>query len=256
MSRHELLTLARLEGKPEIFYSFQGEGRNQGRPSVFVRLANCNLHCIWCDTDYTWNWKGTRFVHKRDEEPGYRKYDRSQWTIDLPVDEVAVALEAFTCKNMVITGGEPLLQDEACVHLMSRLRRRDAGYHFELETNGTLRPSAIFDELIDQYNVSPKLANSNNPASLREKPAVLRFFASHPKAWFKFVVEAANDLEEVRAMVDRYNILPSRVYLMPEGIRPEELSGRQGWLIEQCKKYGFAFSDRLHVRIYGDRRGI
>ena len=251
-----MLSLARLDGKPEIFYSFQGEGRNMGLPSVFVRLSQCNLHCIWCDTDYTWNWAGTRFRHVLDGQPGYAKYDRATWIEEMEVAEVAARVRSFSCRHVILTGGEPLLQDGELSELMVRLREADGAYTFAVETNGTLIPGPRFQQAIDQYNVSPKLENSNNARKLREKPDAYRFFAENPKAWFKFVVERPQDLTEVLQLVNRYGIPSSRVYLMPEGTRPETLQKRQLWLAEVCKEHGFSLSDRLHVRLYGSKRGV
>ncbi len=251
-----MLKLARLDGKPEIFYSFQGEGRHMGAPRVFVRVSQCNLHCIWCDTDYTWNWKGTRFRHQFDVQPGYQKYDRAEWIVSMPAEEVAREVMKYPCRDVVLTGGEPLLQESQLVRLMACLRKEDPAFTFSVETNGTLIPSPAFQQGIGQYNVSPKLANSNNPRRLREKPDAYRFFADNEKAWFKFVIEDPEDLEEVLGLVDRYEIAPSRVYLMPEGIRPETLQQRQLWLAEICKEFGFSLTDRLHVRLYGSKRGV
>lgn len=250
------LTLARLNGQPEVFFTIQGEGKNMGLPSVFVRTSLCNLHCIWCDTDYTWNWSGTRFEHHNDARPGYRKFDKKEWTVSLPVEEVATLVAAFPCKHLVLTGGEPLLQQEALGRLMQLLRDRDPDYTFEVETNGTLVPEGAFEQLVGQYNVSPKLANSNNSRSLREKPAAYYFFAQSPKSNFKFVISEKEDLTETLDLIDRYRIPATKVWLMPEGASRTALTRRRKWLAEVCKSFGFRYTDRLHVQIWGGKKGV
>lgn len=250
------LKLARLQGKPEIFHSIQGEGKNTGVPSVFVRTSLCNLHCIWCDTDYTWNWVGTRFAHAHDAKPGYQKFVKKDWIVECAVTEVAETVAAFGCKNVVLTGGEPMLQQPALVDLVSVLRTKSSDYRFEVETNGTLSPTPAFDTIIDQYNVSPKLENSANPRRLREKPATLRFFSSSPKASFKFVVTEKNGLDEILWLQKTYAIAPEKIWLMPEGTSAKTLAKRRPWLVEICKQHGFRYSDRLHVQIWGDKKGV
>ncbi len=251
-----MLRLARLNGQPEIFHSIQGEGKSIGVPSVFVRTSLCNLHCIWCDTDYTWNWVGTRFPHQHDALPGYRKFDKKDWITDCAVDVVAEAVAAFPCHNIILTGGEPMLQQPGLTQLMHTLRQHSPGYRFETETNGTLVPTAEFDAAIDQYNVSPKLDNSNNPRRLREKPKAYRFFATSPKANFKFVLATENDLTEVLELIENYAISPSKVWLMPEATSREVLAEKRPWLVEICKMHGFRYSDRLHVQIWGSKKGV
>jgi 7-carboxy-7-deazaguanine synthase len=250
------LQMARLNGEPEIFYSIQGEGRSIGVPSVFVRTSLCNLHCIWCDTDYTWNWVGTRFPHVNDALPGYRKFEKKAWIAVCPVEEVAGRVRQFAGRNVVLTGGEPMLQSEALLALIRELRRSDPSYRFEIETNGTLIPPSEFDAALDQYNVSPKLENSGNVRRLREKPAALRFFSANPKATFKFVVAAPADLDEILDLAGRYQLHPERIWLMPEASSPEILNQRRLWLVEVCKQYNFRFSDRLHVQIWGSKKGV
>ena len=83
--------------RPEIFHSIQGEGRSAGRPSIFLRCSLCNLHCIWCDTDYTWNWIGTEFRHVRDNQPGYSKFRKQDQIVDLSADEVVARVAQFPC---------------------------------------------------------------------------------------------------------------------------------------------------------------
>jgi len=251
-----MLRLARLNGQPEIFYSIQGEGKSIGQPSVFVRTSLCNLHCIWCDTDYTWNWIGTRFPHQHDALPGYQKFDKTTWIADCAVAEVADAVAQFPCRNIILTGGEPMLQQPGLVELMHTLRQLSPEYRFEAETNGTLVPTAKLDAAIDQYNVSPKLENSNNPRKLRERPKVYHFFAASPKANFKFVLTGADDLIEILELLEKYAISPSKVWLMPEATTRELLAEKRPWLVEICKTYGFRYSDRLHVQIWGSKKGV
>jgi organic radical activating enzyme len=251
-----VLKLARLHGRPEIFFSIQGEGKSIGTPSVFIRTSLCNLHCFWCDTDYTWNWAGTRFAHRNDTKPGYQKFEKKKWIAECEVAEVAAQVAVFDCKNIILTGGEPMLQQPALTVLMAALRSRSADYRFEVETNGTLVPSAEFDAAIDQYNVSPKLENSGNSRRLREKPAAYRFFAQSPKANFKFVIAEKTDLDEVLGLLKTYAIPAEKVWLMPEGTSSKLLSKRRKWLVEVCKEHGFRYSDRLHVHIWGAKKGV
>ncbi|MBL3655213.1 7-carboxy-7-deazaguanine synthase QueE [Fulvivirga sediminis] len=250
------MKLAKLNGKAEIFYSIQGEGKNIGKPSIFVRTSLCNLHCRWCDTDYTWNWEGTPFSHDYDSLPGYKKYSKSEYIEELNISEITSILKEIPCKNLVLTGGEPLLQQTELSELMAALRKVDSGYWFETETNGTITPHEEFDRLINQYNVSPKLANSNNPQKIREKEDVYRFFSSNEKAVFKFVIATSKDLEEVKRLISDHNIDTQKVYLMPEGTTQEKLNAKQQWLIEECKALGTNYTDRLHIHIYGNKRGV
>ena len=146
-----------------------------------------------------------------------------------------------------------MMQKEGLLALMEELGER---YWFEIETNGTLIPEPVFDARINQYNVSPKLANSNNPQKLREKPGAYRFFAQSSKSVFKFVIAEREDMEEVMSLIGRYAIPAEKVYLMPEGTSEAGLAEKQQWLVEVCKQHGFNFTSRLHILIYGNKRGV
>lgn len=222
----------------EIFYSIQGEGKNVGTPSVFVRLALCNLRCVWCDTEYTWNWK---------------KFDPQREIVEMSVEEVVREIQKHPCKNIVLTGGEPLLQQEELVSLMQRLRRDS--YWFEVETNGTVFPKPAFDNLVDQYNCSPKLKSSANSLKERECRKTLLFFSKSQKATFKFVIKNQKDFSEAVRLIEKYKIHREKVYLMPEGKTVESLEVKRPWLIHFCKEQRFHFTDRLHIHLFGDRRG-
>lgn len=233
------------EGGPEIFASVQGEGPSMGMPVAFMRLSRCNLACVWCDTAYTWHFQGDERPHRDGVE-----YDRKANQLSLPEDEVAARITALGQSRLVITGGEPLLQAPALARLLELL----PDVSVEIETNGTTRAPAPLDIRIDQFNVSPKLAHSGNPAELALLPERLDAYATDPRAWFKFVIAKPADVEEVLALRDRYRFRPGHVFLMAEGTDSETLREREKWLAPLCVRHGFRLSDRLHIHLFGDTR--
>jgi 7-carboxy-7-deazaguanine synthase len=241
------LTLATIApGEPEIFAALQGEGTSAGKPCVFIRLSRCNLACVWCDTAYTWKFTGDNRPH-RDAQT----FERAANQMVLDEDDAAARIAAFARNRLVITGGEPLLQGAALARMLADL----PDLTVEIETNGTVAPHAALDPLVDQYNVSPKLAHSGNPAALALIPERLAGFAADPRAMFKFVVAEPVDIEEVVGLQRRYSIPPSRVFLMAEGRDSQTLRARAGWITELCGLHEFNFSDRLHIHLHGDTRG-
>ena len=233
------------EGGPEIFASVQGEGPSMGMPVAFMRLSRCNLACVWCDTACTWHFQGDERPHR-----GGVEYDRKANQLSLPEDEVAARIMALGQSRLVITGGEPLLQAPALVRLLELL----PDVSVEIETNGTTRAPAPLDIRIDQFNVSPKLAHSGNPAELALLPERLDAYATDPRAWFKFVIAEPADVDEVLALRDRYRFRPGHVFLMAEGTDSETLREREKWLAPLCVRHGFRLSDRLHIHLFGDTR--
>jgi 7-carboxy-7-deazaguanine synthase len=245
------MKLARMADGPEIFLSLQGEGKNQGAPSVFVRTSRCNLYCAWCDTPYTWNWRGSEFAHAE-----VRQYDRERETVELDVLDVLEHVRRWACWRVVLTGGEPLLQAADCAALARALRALDSRYQIEIETNGTIAPSAELDAAVQQYTVSPKLDHSRVERSLRLRPAVLAAFAENPRSVFKFVLENAADVAAVQELVQEHGIDADRVYLMPLGTSAEDLGLRRPPIARACLENGYRFSDRLHIHLYGNLRGV
>jgi organic radical activating enzyme len=226
-------------GGPEIFASVQGEGPSAGEPCAFVRLSRCNLACTWCDTAYTWRFSGPD------------AYDRKAEQVTLSEPEVADRIRALGRERLVITGGEPLLQGAALARMVARL----PGMHVEVETNGTVAPHPALDRLVHQYNVSPKLAHSGNPAARALIPERLAAFAADPRAFFKFVVASPGDLAEVLALAERFGIPGERLFVMPEGTDSATLRERTAWLADWAATHGVWVSDRLHIHLYGDTRG-
>ena len=233
-------------GKPEIFASLQGEGPSAGMPVAFIRLSRCNLACTWCDTAYTWRFEGDNRPHRDGVA-----FDRKANQVEVSPEKAAAKIAALGQKRLIITGGEPLMQCGPLADMLAIL----PDIEVEIETNGTTRASAHVDIRVDQYNVSPKLSHSGNDAALALLPERLDFYASDPRAYFKFVIAEAGDVDEVLALQREHRIRSDKVFLMPEGTTSEALRERQVWLSELCLKHGFRMSDRLHIHLYGDERG-
>lgn len=245
------MKLARLGEGPEIFFSLQGEGKNLGAPSVFVRTSRCNLYCSWCDTPYTWNWAGTSFEHDAGT-----KYDPREHTIELDVPSVVAWVRRWPCRRLVLTGGEPLLQAHECAALVRALREIEPGYAVEIETNGTLAAPPELDAVVDQYTVSPKLDNSGVERTLRLRHDALAFFAASAKSVFKFVVAGGDDVAQVNELARRHSVDPDRVYLMPRASSAAALLELSPAVAEACMAHGYRFSDRLHIHLFGNRPGV
>ncbi|MEV4091089.1 7-carboxy-7-deazaguanine synthase QueE [Streptosporangium saharense] len=216
--------------------TLQGEGPSSGVPAIFVRLSRCNLSCGFCDTPFTWD--STRF-DLRDE------------STRMTVAEVAAWVLADDTRLVVITGGEPLLQQQALVPLTDALVQ--AGRRVEIETNGTVLPHPRL--LVDgvRFNVSPKLANACLPSDRRIVPEALAALASSGRAVFKFVAEKTADLEEIDRLQRRFAL--GEVWVMPEGTTSEQVVDRARHLVDAVIARGWSLSLRTHVLLWGDERG-
>ncbi|HWR69775.1 MAG TPA: 7-carboxy-7-deazaguanine synthase QueE [Dehalococcoidia bacterium] len=227
------------DGRPEVFHSIQGEGLHAGRPAVFLRLALCNLACVWCDTRYTWDWE---------------HFDQGREVTTVSVDEAEREIRRYHCHSLVVTGGEPLVQQKPLTPLLECLKGR--GFWIEIETNGTIVPGRRLLDIVDHWSVSPKLENSGNPRPSRENPDAYRLFRDLTSAHFKYVLEKADDLSELRALMHRYEIPSGRIILMPQAQDRDTLLDRSRWLVDLCKSEGYLFSTRLQILLWGNRRGV
>ena len=216
----------------------QGEGPSLGRRAAFIRLMNCNLTCKDCDTPYTWD--RTRFDLSA-ETTAASVTDLLAWTTAQPVGLV------------VITGGEPLIQQRRLIPLVRGIA--EAGRLVEIETNGTIEPVPDLLRWVTRFNVSPKLSSfgAGMPMSKRIKAGVLHNFAVSGRAVFKFVVSSSADLVEIAQLVTDHQLDP--VYVMPEGRTAEEVTRRLAQIADEAIALGFHLTTRLHVLIWGDQRG-
>lgn len=221
----------------EVFASLQGEGPSLGAPALFVRLALCNLRCSWCDTRYTWDFERYSFEHE---------------VRDVRVSEIAQRIRGASERRVVITGGEPLLQQRALVTLVADL---PADIQIEVETNGTLVPAPELIARVNQWNVSPKLAHAGDPEGRRIREDALRALRDSGRAYLKFVVREAEDLREIEALVSRLSWPADRVFLMPEAATPKDHEARAPEVAALSERRGYAFSPRLHVVLWGGERG-
>ncbi len=223
----------------EIFFSIQGEGMLVGVPSVFVRTSGCNLRCTWCDTPYTsWQAEGE----------------------NQSIEAIIEAVTAYGAHHVVVTGGEPMIAPEI-VELTKRLRR--AGLHITIETAGTVYGAVDCDLM----SISPKLSNSTPSERedgrwaaqhdrIRYQPDTLRRLMADYPYQLKFVVFRPEDMAEIETIRNELSAPASTVILMPEGTRPDVIRERGLWLAEICKSTGYRYSPRLHIDLWGDKRGV
>ena len=223
----------------EVFYSVQGEGGLVGVPSVFVRTSGCNLRCTWCDTPYTsWQPEG----------------------VERSLESIRDEVRGFGATHVVVTGGEPMIAPEV-VRLTDLLHQ--ARFHITIETAGTV----YVPVKCDLMSISPKLANSTplerdggrwaaQHERLRYQPEVLRRLIEAYPYQLKFVVADPADVSEIKRIAADLRANRPDVILMPEGIDPATLRERGSWLVEICKQEGWRYSPRLHVDLWGNRRGV
>lgn len=220
-------------------------------PCHFLRMSGCNLSCSWCDTPYTWNWTGTRFSHpdKYDKKTEVHKVKSE----DL-LSEILRFGEHFKIKMLVVTGGEPLLQQTRLTPVLVALRA--AGWRIECETNGTIHPTSAFATCIDQFNVSPKLSNGGDRLDRRIKPDVLKALATSDKCFFKFVITSYSDADEIEALVREYGMKPEQVWIMPEARTKEEHAEKEPMAALIARKNGWNYSPRSHILMHGNKRKV
>jgi organic radical activating enzyme len=211
----------------ERFESFQGEGPWTGQRCVFVRFSRCNLKCSFCDTPESWDWS---------------RYNPSEVSEKVPVAELVSWVRERAVDMMVLTGGEPMLQQSA----MAALARGLGGVRVQVETNGTMAPTPELASVIDLWVVSPKLANSGMTYSVRIRPKALAALAETGRAAFKFVVtDPDRDLDEIAQLVDEYRLDP--VWVMPEGTTREKVLAGMDALYDPATERGWNVSTRLHI---------
>lgn len=213
----------------ELFHSLQGEGPSTGTPAHFLRLQGCDVGCRWCDTKYTWSPDGGAAGTYEDAR------------------EKLLALGAAPL--IVITGGEPLSHPG----IATLLERALADWErVEIETSGIAPPPVRHERL--HYNHSPKLPSVTERSADTWRHAAA--FAADPNTTFKIVVGDDPDTDDMLRLARTHDLPRNRIMLMPEGLTDAALHDRAVALAELCKREGLRLSPRLHVWLWGARRGV
>lgn len=218
----------------EVFSSIQGEGPQMGHRAVFVRLTACNLNCVWCDTTEVW---------RQGERMEYKDILKSSQMLDIA-----------TGAHLVITGGEPLLQQSNIPGFIQYIRSTmHIKIFVEIETNGTITPDEALWKEVDQWNCSPKTLNSGEKEDKFYNPKAIATLSKGNTA-FKFVVEKAKDLDEIKKL---YGTIRNRqVWLMPCADNRKQLALREQMVIWLAMKNGYNYSNRLHIQVWDKTTGV
>jgi len=207
----------------EIFKSIQGETTYQGLPAVFIRTTGCNLRCSWCDTTYAYS-EGNEYS----------------------IEDILKITDKYSCKDIVITGGEPLTQDETPL-LIDRLIT--LGHTVLLETNGSLDISIVHPDTI-------RILDIKCPGSgMSENMMWNNIKSLKPHDEVKFVVSDYNDYIWAKSVIESYNLVNlCHVLVMPVFARldPKALAG---WIIND--NLDVRLQLQIHKYIWGpDTRGV
>lgn len=212
----------------ERFLSFQGEGDKAGRLAYFIRVTGCNLNCRWCDSKHAMK-GGTR----------------------IEIDDLVAAVRKYPAHTrVVVTGGEPMLYQEALVDLAQQLQL----CQMDIETNGTIMPDPHLLHVIGGFNVSPKLSSSGN-GTKGINLNVLDAFIDEGTI-FKFVVKTRRDFDEVGEIIKELDVDLNDIWIMPEGVTHAAWRKNALKIIPWVLDAGYNLSPRLHVAIWDNKKGV
>ncbi len=206
----------------EIFYSLQGEARNVGLPTIFVRLTGCPLRCDYCDTAYA--------------------FSGGEWMdIDAIIDEI----KQYKSSHITVTGGEPLAQKQ-CIGLLERLC--DLGYEVSLETSGAM--------LVDQVDARvTKILDVKTPASKENsKNRTENFALLQADDQIKFVICDENDYAWSKQFIQQHQLEDKCEILFSPSHEQLDAATLAAWILRDQLKVRFQL--QLHKYLWGDKPGV
>lgn len=222
--------------------TIQGEGVSTGYPAAFLRVKDCSLNCVWCDSTEVWR-KGNPYTY----EELYKLMEENELIEDLKKGH-----------HLVLTGGSPLRQQKQLAQFLALFQIR---YNFvpfiEVENECMFAPAPEFAQFISQWNNSPKLENSGMKKKLRYKPEVLKETGQLHNAWFKFVIADMKDWEEVEEdFIKPGLIMREQIIVMPCGSNQEELAKTREFVADLAVQQNVIYSDRAHITIWDKKTGV
>jgi organic radical activating enzyme len=222
--------------------TLQGEGISCGVPSTFLRLQTCTLNCVWCDTAEVWR-QGNPY--------------RFEELLDL-IEKTSLHKRFQEGQHLILTGGSPLKQQKSlALFLHSFIKRFSFKPYIEIENEMVLMPIPEIVKLVDQWNNSPKLANSKMPLKARYKQDIIKFTAQLINSWCKFVITSEDDWQEIKKdFLDTQLISKEQIILMPEGCTREELHNNYEKAFSIAVRETVRFTDRMHVTIWNKKTGV
>jgi 7-carboxy-7-deazaguanine synthase len=233
-----------------IFYTLQGEGTFAGYPSLFIRTSGCNLRCAWANQDDSITRCDTPYSSFEPEINPHTLGDLKRAISQHP-----------SSVHVVITGGEPMLhkQLESVIAFA-----RERGHSVTIETNGTI----YWPNKANHFSISPKLSTSSADSKwggMHEKKRInfsaLSSIVKNHDYQFKFVYNSSADVEEILKIRETLLALTgvdisSNIWLMPQGVAELQFNSKSQEIWDVCKKNGWKYTDRLHIRTYGQEKGV
>ncbi len=240
--------------------TIQGEGKRVGNPSVFVRFGRCNMSCPGFEVQYETPSGIKKFscdsYHASDSafSVDWDRYESSKPLIE----RVNKILPSYKV-DIVLTGGEPLLYWKNIEFQKFMKYYIDLGYHITIETNGSI--NIEFNQSWQKqilFSISVKLSNSGESFNKRiNKQSLLNIINNAEQAYLKFVIDNQSLCKAQEEIDSILKYIPNvEVYLMPMGDTSDAIDRNSLAVIEMAIKNGFKYSDRLHIRVWNNKRGV
>ena len=206
----------------EIFYSLQGEARNTGLPTVFIRLTGCPLRCVYCDTAYA--------------------FSGGEWK---SLDSIISEVKKYNTTHVTVTGGEPLAQKN-CIALLKQLV--DNGCEVSLETSGAIAVDAVDEQVV-------KVIDVKTPASGEEsKNRIKNFSCLNPDDQLKFVICDENDYHWSKKFIKQHQLNNLCEILFSPSQDQLDAATLAQWILND--QLNVRFQIQLHKYLWGDRQGV